>query len=230
MTIHESDSNRVLHNQGPSTPPARYHGGSRTDVVRDLGNSIRQNPTAAALISMGVFWLFMGGNRTSLLGGTVGSSDGSGAIATTLSDVGSRIGKSAVAAVAKVSDTASAAASQVSDGITSATGTAGGLVSRTGSAIQETTRAGYGLARTVQDDLGALFERQPLLLGAVGLAIGAGIAAAFPTTEVEGRVAGETNDEVKNRTRNFVSGQVESARTVAAQTLEEVEREVGGRK
>jgi len=223
MTMHESDSNRVR-------PPAAYPGDSRTDVVRHLGSSIRQNPTAAALISMGVFWLFMGGNRTSLFGGTVGSSDGSGAISTTLSDIGSRIGKSAVAAAAKVSDTASAGASQVSDGITSATGTAGGLLFRTGSAIQETTRAGYGLARTVQDDLGALLERQPLLLGAVGLAIGAGIAAAFPTTEVESRVVGETSEEVKKRTRSFVSGQVESARTVAAQTLEEVEREVGGRK
>jgi len=82
----------------------------------------------------------------------------------------------------------------------------------------------------VPDDLGALFERHPLLLGAIGLAIGAGIAATFPTTEVESRVVGETSEEVKKRTRSFVSGQVESARTVAAQTLEEVEREVGGRK
>ena len=58
-------------------------------------------------------------------------------------------------------------------------------MSRTGAAIQETSQAGYGLARTVQSDLGALFERQPLVLGAIGLAIGAGIAAAFPTTELE---------------------------------------------
>jgi hypothetical protein len=81
----------------------------------------------------------------------------------------------------------------------------------------------------VQNDLGALFERQPLVIGAVGLAIGAGIAAAFPTTEVESRLAGETSDQVKSRTRRFASEQVESGRTLAAQALKEVEREAEGR-
>lgn len=226
MTMHESEHNRDLHSEAPSRPPAGYRGDNRTDVVRVLTDSIRQNPTASALISMGLLWLIIGGGRTSLFGG---SSDGAGAISSGLSNIGSRIGKTAGAAAAKVSDTASAAASQVSEGVTAATGTVGGLVSRTGSAIQETTRAGYGLARTVQDDLGALFERQPLLVGAVGLAIGAGIAAAFPTTDVESRLAGDTSEELKNRTRSFASGQVEKVRTLAAQTLKEVEREVDAR-
>jgi len=229
MTMHESSRNRNLEGESPSRAPH-----TSTDFVRDLADSIRQNPTAAALISMGVCWLLMGGNRTSLFAGTAGSSDGSGAISTTLSNLGSRIGQGAGAgagaAAARVSDTASAAASQISDGVTAATSTVGGLVSRTGSAIQETSRAGYGFARTVQNDLSALFERQPFVLGAVGLAIGAGIAAAFPTTEVESRIAGETSEWVKKHTRSFASEQVEGARTLAAQALKEVEREVEGRK
>jgi hypothetical protein len=224
MTMHENSGNRDLESE--SRPPH-----SSTDFVRDLADSIRQNPTAAALISMGVCWLLMGGNRTSLFAGTTGSSDRSGAVSTTLSNLGSHIGQGAgaAAAAARISDTASAAASQISDGVTAATSTVGGLVSRTGSAIQETSRAGYGFARTVQNDLSTLFERQPFVLGAVGLAIGAGIAAAFPTTEVESRIAGETSERVKKSTRSFASAQVEGARTLAAQALKEVEREVEGR-
>jgi hypothetical protein len=43
-----------------------------------------------------------------------------------------------------------------------------------------------------------VFERQPLLLGAVGIAIGAGIAASIPATEVENRVMGQASDFVRD--------------------------------
>ena len=88
MTMHESNRNRDLDSELPSRPREGYHGHNSKDLVRDLADSIRQNPTAAALISMGVFWLLVGGNRTSLFGGTAGSSEGSGAISTTLSNIG----------------------------------------------------------------------------------------------------------------------------------------------
>ncbi len=228
MTMHESSRNPDIHHEAPSRPRDGYRGHSSSDFVQDISDSIRQNPIAAALISMGVFWLLAGGNRTSLFGGTARSPDGPGAISSTISNVGERIGKVAGAVAAKVSDTASAAASQISDGVTATGNTAGGVASRSGSAIQETSRAGYGLARTVQNDLGALFQRQPLALGAVGLAIGAGIAAAFAPTEMENRVAGETSEQMKKRIRCFASEQVESGKTLAAQALKEVEREVAG--
>ncbi|HEU5444083.1 MAG TPA: hypothetical protein VFU70_00830, partial [Pseudolabrys sp.] len=117
MTMHDSNRIRDIHSDAPSRPRDGYQGHRSNDFVRDLMGSIRQNPTAAALISMGVFWLLAGGNRTSLFGGEAGSSDGPGAISTTLSNIGSRIGRGAGAAAAKVSDTASAAASQISDGV-----------------------------------------------------------------------------------------------------------------
>jgi hypothetical protein len=44
-------------------------------------------------------------------------------------------------------------------------------------AMQET---GTKWGSTVQQSIGELFERQPLLLGALGIAIGAGIAASIP--------------------------------------------------
>src|SRR5215207_8651895 len=39
--------------------------GHGTDFVRDLGDAVRKNPMSAALIGMGVIWLFAGRTRFS---------------------------------------------------------------------------------------------------------------------------------------------------------------------
>jgi hypothetical protein len=61
--------------------------------------------------------------------------------------------------------------------------------------VQET---GSKWGNTVQQNIAELFERQPLLLGAVGLAIGAGVAASIPTTETENKVMGDASDFVRD--------------------------------
>jgi hypothetical protein len=204
-----------------------YRPEQRTDFVHDLGNAICANPVASALIGMGALWLLMGGST---------SSSGGGSVASTLSAIGTGVGKGATAAASKVGDAVSSAASQAAGAISStyervgsATESAADVVSRAGSSLQETTsaarEAGAGTARTVQHELGALFERQPLVLGAVGLAIGAGIAAAFSTTEIESRAVGEISDELKAWAREQMSGQIDKAGTVADQALKEVKRE-----
>jgi hypothetical protein len=47
--------------------------------------------------------------------------------------------------------------------------------------------------------LSALFERQPLLLGAVGLAIGAGIAASVPVADAEKQAMREASDFLREK-------------------------------
>jgi hypothetical protein len=230
-TQHSAGGRETQASQPPVGP--KYPVEQEKDFVRDLGNAICANPVATALIGMGALWLFMGGNK----GFGAGSAQQFGpTVASTLSAIGSGVGKSATAAGSKVGDAVSSAASQVSGAISStyervgsATDTAADVVSRTGASLHETTRAaqevGSGAARTVQRELGALFERQPLVLGAVGLAIGAGIAAAFPTTEMESRAVGEISDELKARTQEQISDQLDHARTVAGHALKEAKRE-----
>jgi hypothetical protein len=213
--------------QAAQSPVDRvYRPEQRTDFVRDVGNAICANPVASALIGMGALWLLMGGSNSS----------GGGSVASTLSAIGSGVGKGATAAASKIGDAVSSAASHAAGSISStyervgsATGSAADVVSRAGSSLQETTsaarEAGGGTARTIRHELSALFERQPLVLGAVGLAIGAGIAAAFSTTEIESRAVGEISDELKARAGEQVSGQIDKAGTVADQALKEVKRE-----
>jgi hypothetical protein len=72
---------------------------------------------------------------------------------------------------------------------------------------------------TVRSNLSELFEAQPLALGAIGLAIGAGIAAALPPSEVEAAYLGETSDTVKAKAAEFAAEQTARATTVAEDVM-----------
>jgi hypothetical protein len=65
-----------------------------------------------------------------------------------------------------------------------------------------------------------LIRAQPLALGAVGLAIGAGIAAALPKTDVEDACPGEVSQTVKSQAAEIAGRQVEKATTLASDVVE----------
>lgn len=77
----------------------------------------------------------------------------------------------------------------------------------------------------LQHDLLATMERNPVLVGLLGLAAGAVVAAAFPSTRVENRMFGETSDAMKTRAQELASEGAQFARTTAGdlydQALEE---------
>ena len=62
-----------------------------------------------------------------------------------------------------------------------------------------------------------MFERQSLVLGAVGLAIGAGIAASIRTTEAEKRTFGNASDLV----RDTMTQKAAEAKEIADAALKE---------
>ena len=51
--------------------------------------------------------------------------------------------------------------------------------------------------KKAQSSLTDVLERQPLALGVVGLAIGAAVAGAFRTSDIENQSVGEFSDTVK---------------------------------
>ena len=213
--------------------PSEGHGpGERGtgDFVNSLGDAVRENPVSAALIGMGVLWLFMGGSNTSLFGGdgrksifrtaARGAERAGGALRDTASGVGSSV-KAAAEQAAETTSEWAGTARKASEALgESASRTAGQAVDAVASAYDASTNAASRAAETIssatttaaravqetgtkwgsaaQQNLADLFERQPLLLGAVGLAIGAGIAASIPTTEVEKKAMGEASDHVRD--------------------------------
>ena len=116
------------------------------------------------------------------------------------------------------------------EGIASATNSAVDAVREAGSAgIEGATRMGSDYAKLLPDladvldnvrgNLTDLFKAQPLALGAIGLAIGAGIAAALPHTDIENSYLGETSESLKSKAAEIAGEQIEKATTLARMLL-----------
>jgi hypothetical protein len=179
-----------------------------SDFLSDLGDAARRNPMSAALIGMGIVWLFAGGKA--------GVGPG---------DLLERTGMDRMPEAAK--DTFNTAR----DSVTSATNSAADTIREAGNAgIETATRMGSEYARLLPDptnvfdnvrgNLTDLFKAQPLALGAIGLAIGAGIAAALPNTELENSYLGETSDTVRSKAAAIAGEQIDKAATVASDVVD----------
>ena len=72
----------------------------------------------------------------------------------------------------------------------------------------------------MRGNLTDLFKAQPLALGAIGLAIGAGIAAALPSTDIENSYLGETSETLKSKAAEIAGEQIEKATTLASDVVE----------
>jgi len=66
-----------------------------------------------------------------------------------------------------------------------------------------------------------MMENHPLVVGGIGLLIGAVIASALPVSQAENRILGDSSDAVKNRARDVAS----EAANIAAATAQSVYQE-----
>ena len=184
-----------------------------SDFIRDLGDAARKNPLSAALIGMGVLWLFAGSRPVERAEEIVRRTAGF-----------NRIPDAAGDAFEAARSTFRTGADSIGESVTSAKDA---LRDRSANAIDSAARFGRDYADTaseyvssemfdtVRSNLTELFRARPLALGAIGLAIGAGIAAALPPSEAEAAYLGETSDAVKAKAAEFAAEQTARATTVA---------------
>jgi len=133
-----------------------------------------------------------------------------------LEKVGSAVSSGAAAIAAEVSDTVSdtaQAASRMASSATAAVSNAASSMYRGGAdaasyAANHATHAG----RESRENFLNALERHPMIIGGVGLAIGAVIAASLPTTAVENRLLGEKSDDLKDRASEMGSESYEAAK------------------
>jgi hypothetical protein len=220
---------------------------SAGDFVQDFGNAVRENPVSAALIGMGLVWLLTGaGNpltraqsiarragidrlpdaaadafnsgRDALSSGFDAVTERASSLAGRASEGAQKLGDIGASATGSLGDTGAAALRSVSrvtsDFAGTATDTFRGIPDRGGE-----------LYSSARDNLTDLFARQPLFLGAVGIAIGAGIAASLPSTDFEAGLLGETADEFKQTASRFVSEQKENVTGIASGIATAVQEE-----
>jgi Protein of unknown function (DUF3618) len=121
-------------------------------------------------------------------------------------------------AKSRVSDTRAAfggAASAVYGGVAHSAG-------RTTAGMKTFAR---GAAATSQDMLDFCRD-QPLVLAGLGIALGAAVGAALPSTETEDQLMGDVSDEIKGQTRALAKGQYDKSKSTAEAVIGEVQHKV----
>jgi hypothetical protein len=181
-----------------------------SNFLDNLKEAVRENPLSAALIGGGALWLLIGNERLKNAAASVT------ATAPALADIGAHLRSSAPRftnspptapeidhglqddghrlreATSAASEAASGAANAIKDRFGEGVTYARESLSKAAEALppQET------LAK-VQSSLSDLLERQPLVLGAIGLAVGVAVASAFTASDLENEWVGEVSDRVK---------------------------------
>ena len=192
---------------------------SQGSFIDGLSAAARENPLAAALIGGGALWLLIGSDRLKNAAGSVTSA------AAPLADLGARAQRSAASnwedwedAYGSMRKRASRmqdeAARGVHETVRSARTAASDAMSGAAETMNERFDEGVAGAREMFDRLGRvlpkketlqqaqsslsdLLERQPLVLGAVGLAIGATVAGALAKSSLEDEWMGNLSDDLK---------------------------------
>jgi hypothetical protein len=160
------------------------------DFVRDLGEAIRANPVPTALIGMGLAWLFTGGRSS--------ASAGLGWARHSLTNFSSKH------------------EGEIARGLGALDYPSGqSLGYRSAAARNALGAATPQFLASARANLTVLMRRQPLMLGAVGLAVGAGIAASLRPTAAEADLLGKASINVQERAREFAAAAVERRARVA---------------
>ena len=77
----------------------------------------------------------------------------------------------------------------------------------------------------IRSELSDLMQRQPLVIGAIGLAIGAGLAASIPMSETETAFLGDASASLQNKALSVGIEQSRRARSLASDVAAAIEQE-----
>lgn len=182
------------------------HSGGR-EFVSNLGGSVKNNPIPVALMGIGMAWLMATGNRRPAY---LRESERSGP-----------------GMMQRASEGVSSTKERLAEGM----GSTRERLSRTGQSARErmgqwgeTARSGMQRARGGYD---SIVREQPLVLGAIGLAVGALLGAGLPRTRQEDQLMGEASDRLTETAREVGREQMEKAKEVASAAKDTVMKEAG---
>lgn len=219
-------------------------------ALDNLSKQARDNPMALAMIGSGFAWLAFGSgsersapsSRTSTtaysystgnypppspsgsrMQGDAGQDTGGGRLSGAASAVGDKAsGMSSKAS--GLADQAKGAAGHTADRVRDAAADASDRARRM---RHDAADRGYAAADNARDmaDRGRrsameALDREPLVLGAIGVAVGAALGAMLPSTRFEDETFGETREALMRDAEKAVDRAAESARKVGGEALE----------
>jgi ElaB/YqjD/DUF883 family membrane-anchored ribosome-binding protein len=193
----------------------REHG---RDFAANLGSSIKENPVPAMLAALGIGWLMFGSKSPSRPMSAYGhyadyDPDDEGSVGS----VGETIKSRVTDAGEKVRSGAVAARDRLADSWTTSKDVVKYLMSRTATTAQ-------AQANRAREGFNTLLDEQPIILGALGLAVGAAIGAMLPSTEQEDRLMGPARDRAVSQIKDRGTEVYEQVSEKAENAVEKVQQ------
>jgi hypothetical protein len=203
--------------------------GTQSGFFDSLASAVQENPLAAALIGGGALWLLIGNDKLK------SAASSAAAAASPMVDVGARNVRSAASVLHRTAAPPTApemdheGSLRVGETLRDAGNTASDAMSGAADKIRDRFDEGVAYARenfgnaqeslkNAQSSLADMLEQQPLVLGVIGLAIGAAVAGAFRTSDLENEWVGDLSDDVK-ADLNARAGAVSQSLREASDTL-----------
>jgi ElaB/YqjD/DUF883 family membrane-anchored ribosome-binding protein len=176
----------------------------------NLGGSVRDNPLPVTLVGIGLAWLMAAGK----------AGNGRARAGVSTGQLGERASNAAQGdseAIGSVKQQMSGTLQSAREGWQSARQRAGELTQGardTAAQIGETARQ---QAQRAKSSVDYLVREQPLALGAIGLALGALIAASAPRTRKEDELMGEASDRLADQARDAGKEQLQKVKKMASE-------------
>jgi hypothetical protein len=194
-----------------------------------LGDTVKQNPVPVALIGAGLAWLMMGGSRhparpephprpydppdvtvyDAYNAPLSGPQEHSGSLRERAGEMASGVQGRLSAAGERVSH----AAATTRESVGHVAASARQRMSETAEHLRHQVREQGGKTK---ETFNYLRDEQPLVLGALGFALGAALGAGLPPTQREDELMGEARDQVVHRAQELGEEQLDKAKHVAS--------------
>lgn len=237
---------------GKAEAMVRSAGETVTEARSTIMDTIRQNPLPAALVGIGLGWLFMNSRSSSsrrYQGYDTASYQapyrneyyasqpeyGARTYATgarTYSEPSpiergqQAVGHTVQRAQEKAGDVASKVQETVGDLADRGQATVGSIVNQAQSTAGDIAGQAQYQAQRIEDRFQQTLIENPLAVGVLALAVGAAVGLAVPETQREHELMGEARDTLVERVQSAVQDVAEKAQQVAGQVMDQAETTV----
>ncbi len=188
----------------------RNSGGN--EFVQNLGTQAKNNPMPIALVGIGLAWLMASGKNPPARYSYSSDSSSYGA---SLGDRAGELGSKTSEMASGMRDKASGMASSAKATLTDSTQAVGDRLRKARDTLTSTGQSARHQVERARSGMDYMMREQPLALGAIGLAIGAVIAAMAPRTRKENELMGETRDQLLDQAKEAGKEKLEQAKEVA---------------
>lgn len=205
----------------------RMMGGASNKVLTTAVEQLRENPIPIALIGLGVAWLAIGQTRRN-----TGSAYAGGYYPTYEGydedeSLKAKVKAKADAAKAKLADTAEKAKAKLADAQHQAADGVSGLRGKAGEYAHVAQEKAEEYSRAARQRFDDTLDSEPLVIGAIGLAVGAAIGAAMPSSQVERRYFGPARSKVADKAKASLDDVKDVAQRAYDQVKDELHRQTG---